>query len=458
MEPVFKKLKLKSKSYKDALLVGIPIKPPDTNARKITYPDKIGIIPPPLRKENDSDTILKLSRKRNNPDSITKSETETVQPAIKATPKKYAIITTSLEELKRKKHPYLTVRNEFVMDENNHSKLLLFEIVEVVEVLNENDGILKVRPIDDNTKIYHVPNKYITLFTSTIGQNFNYSPLGIVTVKSIDPNNKNNFIVKVNQTGEYLSINQIELIRIKGQDSRQEMSNFYSATLNEPITEIGDLQKNCLEISQEIKDFCGQNKKTKAINQLSETGPPKFQISDNCYIEYMIESQEIIYIEKFMCSSEVKGTGRDLFCDFLCYIITNYPSIKYVRLIAQPHYVSTVPPSPRLRKILQKMLNDLYRLLGFLKIDVDNEFMGCITDLIEPCLRNITFTDQEQIQERFLNDMQNSGPPTNIRVKFPSFFNINARRGGRTKRKTKKRRKSIKKNNLKRKRKTNRKN
>jgi hypothetical protein len=53
------------------------------------------------------------------------------------------------------------------------------------------------------------------------------------------------------------------------------------------------------------------------------------------------------------------------------------------------------------------------------------------------------------MQERFLNDVQNSGPQTNIRVSFPSFFNISVRRAGGSK--SKKRRKSIKKNNMKRK-------
>lgn len=374
-----------------------------------------------------------------------------ITSAAQLTQKKYAIITTSLEELERKKgNPYLKVGNAFVMDENNRSKLLLFEIV---EVLNETDSIKTVSPIDDKTKIYHVPNKYITPFTAIIGQNFYYSANKIkVTVMSIDPDN-NNFIVKVNRTGEYLSINQRELIGIKEQDSRQEMSYFYTSTVNEPITDINDLKHNCLEISQEKKDFCRSDRITKVTN----FGPLKFQISDDCYIEYIKDtSEDTIYIEKFMCSGEDKGTGRDLFCDFLCYIINNpkMSRIKYIRLIAQPHYVSTVPPSPKLRKILQKMLNDLYRLLRFKKIDVDNEFMGCISELIQPCLRTITFTRQEEIQERFLNDMQNTdGLQLNIRVSFPSFFNMNVlptRAGGSKskKRKSKKqvnRRKSIKK-------------
>jgi hypothetical protein len=109
-------------------------------------------------------------------------------------------------------------------------------------------------------------------------------------------------------------------------------------------------------------------------------------------------------------------------------------------LVAQPHYVSDTPPFRELVKILQKMLNDYYRSCGFLKIDVDNEFMGYIPELIQPCLERITFTEQENKQKRFLNDEENSGPPTNKRVGLSSKFD--PKRGGS---KSKKRRKSIKK-------------
>jgi len=363
---------------------------------------------------------------------------------------KYAVITTTLEELNaNNKILYLKVGNAFLMDETNNKNLLLFEIVEVLDELEY--GIKRVRLIDDKTKIYRVPNKYITPFTTIIGQNFKYLPKGIISVKSIDPDNKYNFIVKVNRTGEYLSITQVEMISIKGADSEQDMSYFYSVILDEPITEIETLQPKCLEISQVMKAFCSSNRITTATNQISQTGPPKFQISDDCYIEYIQKTADTIYIEKFMCSSQVKGTGRNLFCDFLCFIINTFLDIKYITLIAQPHYVSTVRASLKLQTILQKKLNDLYRSLRFYKIDMDNEFMGCISELIEPCLRNITFTDEEEWEERFLNDMQNNGLPTKIRVRFPSFFNMNAfRRVGGSKRKTKKRirRKSIKKNNF----------
>lgn len=420
----------------------------------------VALIPPLSKKRSiqklkvQIDTMQPLSKKR--------SSLEEGKPPPQKKPK-YAVITTTLEELNaNNKIPYLKVGNAFLMDETNNKNLLLFEIVEVLDELEY--GIKRVRLIDDKTKIYRVPNKYITPFTTIIGQNFKYLPKGIISVKSIDPDNKYNFIVKVNRTGEYLSITQVEMISIKGADSEQDMSYFYSVILDEPITEIETLQTNCLEISQTncleisqvMKTFCSSNRITTATNQISQTGPPKFQISDDCYIEYIQKTADTIYIEKFMCSSQVKGTGRNLFCDFLCFIINTFLDIKYITLIAQPHYVSTVRASLKLQTILQKKLNDLYRSLRFYKIDMDNEFMGCISELIEPCLRNITFTDEEDWEERFLNDMQNNGPPTKIRVRFPSFFNMNAfRRVGGSKRKTKKRkskkrirRKSIKKNNF----------
>lgn len=228
---------------------------------------------------------------------------------------------------------------------------------------------------------------------------------------------------------------------------------FYSVILDEQITTIKKLKKGCPEIKEDMKTFCSSTRITTATNQISQTGPPKFQISDDCYIEYIQKTADTIYIEKFMCSSQVKGTGRNLFCDFLCFIIKTILDIKYITLIAQPHYVSTIPPSPELQIILQKRLNNFYRLLKFYKIDADNEFMGCVSELIKPCLRYVTFTYEEERAERFLNDMQNTGHPTNIRVSFPSFFNLDAlppRRAGGSKRKTKKRirRKSIKKNNF----------
>jgi len=414
---------------------------------------RIALIPPPLSKNlranntNFGEIIIPhLSKKR----SLKEDKTPPEIKVIKST--EYAVITTTLGELQNK-NPYLSVDGKYVMDDDNRRRLLLFEIVEVLEKIND---IKIVRPIDDKTKIYSIPNKYTTLLTTIIGQNFKYLQEKIITVKSIDPDNVNNFIVKVNETGKYLSITQVEMISIKGADPEQDMSYFYSVILDEPITTIKKLKKRCLEISQVMKAFCSSNRITTATNQISQTGPPKFQISDDCYIEYIQKTADTIYIEKFMCSSQVKGTGRNLFCDFLCFIIKIYSAIKYITLIAQPHYVSTIPPSPELQIILQKRLNNLYRLLGFHKIDADNEFMGCVSELIKPCLRYVTFTYEEERAERFLNDMQNTGHPTNIRVSFPSFFNLDApppRRAGGSKRKSRKtkkriRRKSIKKNNF----------
>ena len=124
----------------------------------------------------------------------------------------------------------------------------------------------------------------------------------------------------------------------------------------------------------------------------------------------MIEDTETIYIEKFMCSGEDKGTGNDLFCAFLFYIISNYRNIKYIRLIAQPRYVSTSPPSTMLKKILQKLLNNYYRNVKFFKIDTDNEFMGCISEFIKPCLSRITSVRSKDTPRspRYLNDLGGS--------------------------------------------------
>ena len=177
---------------------------------------------------------------------------------------------------------------------------------------------------------------------------------------------------------------------------------------------MGPLKSMCEDISEDIRNNPTilnpeyepeyENSILFGISKYSKIESP------DCFIEYMIEDDETIYIEKFMCSGEDKGTGNDLFCAFLFYIISNYRNIKYIRLIAQPRYVSTSPPSTMLKKILQKLLNNYYRNVKFFKIDTDNEFMGCISEFIKPCLSRITSVRSKDTPRspRYLNDLGGS--------------------------------------------------
>ena len=66
------------------------------------------------------------------------------------------------------------------------------------------------------------------------------------------------------------------------------------------------------------------------------------------------------------------------------------------------------------------MLNNFYRSLGFKKINNNNYFIGCLSELFEPCLNKISFTHQDEEYERYLNDDLNI---RNISVSLPSFNN-----------------------------------
>jgi hypothetical protein len=96
-------------------------------------------------------------------------------------------------------------------------------------------------------------------------------------------------------------------------------------------------------------------------------------------------------------------------------------------------------------KLLQKLLNDYYRSCGFLKIDVDNEFMGYIPDLIARLCPDRTI--EREIQRlRLENPFLNTFPVANVDPRRRVGFLTGRKKGG-SKRKTKKRirRKSIKK-------------
>ena len=338
-------------------------------------------------------------------------------------------------------------RTKFIMSETGNRRIPMFEIVKILE--REEDYSL-VSSIDDNTKIYKIPNNILTPFVSIIGQIFNIDD-DTYTIKSKDIENPNYFIVINNKTGEYLRIQEEVLTR----SSSSKLSNFYSAVLSEATTSIDEIKAQCPEISDDIRDVYCKTKSNFETVQTGDKSNNKFYKKDNenCFIKYIFDlSPDTIYIDKFMCSEEPKGTGRDLFCDFLCYIVKQYPDVKYISLIAQPYYMSVVDPSPNLIKILQKMLNNFYRSLGFKKINNKNYFIGCISELFEPCRNKISFTHQDEEYERYLNDDLNI---RNISVSLPSFNNEellkSKTKGGRKK---SKKRKSKKRKSKKRKRKS----
>jgi hypothetical protein len=366
---------------------------------------------------------------------------EAVQEAVrqKAPLEEYGIISASIDALNSSiSNPYLTKNGDFVMDTTNKNRLFKFEIVKIKSKNNQN-STFTVDPIEDTKKEYNVSMSNVTPFTSMAGQDYLLKTTGKkVRAKSLDANTNGNIIVERQEKLEkrelkFISVNPTELITTKGSNAETEMSNFYSVTLrNEEIADMGKLETMCEVIPEAIRNNPGMlnpqynNSILFGISKYYKIGS-----CDDCFIEYMIEDDETIYVEKFMCYGENKGTGNDLFCAFLFYIIHTYPSIKYIKLIAQPRYVSTSPPSNALKKILQKMLNNYYRKLQFLKIDTDNEFMGCISEFIKPCLQRITSVSSKD-EERYLNDQKVGGSKL-------------------TKIKSKKRRKSIKKNNMKRK-------
>ena len=404
--------------------------------------------------------ILKASTKKSSTkkSSTKKASTKKIlrvkeKASIKKTPA-YAVISTLFENANDN---FLMTedRTKFIMSETGNRRIPMFEIVKILE--REEDYSL-VSSIDDNTKIYKIPNNILTPFVSIIGQIFNIND-DIYTIKSKDIENPNYFIVINNKTGEYLRIQEEVLTR----SSSSKLSNFYSAVLSEATTSIDKIKTECPEISDDIRDVYCQTKSNFETVQTGDKSDNKFYKKDNenCFIKYIFDlSPDTIYIDKFMCSEEPKGTGRDLFCDFLCYIVKQYPDVKYISLIAQPYYMSVVDPSPNLIKILQKMLNNFYRSLGFKKINNNNYFIGCLSELFEPCLNKISFTHQDEEYERYLNDDLNI---RNISVSLPSFNNKellkSKTKGGHKKskkRKSKKRKsKKRKRKSRKRKRKSN---
>jgi hypothetical protein len=320
----------------------------------------------------------------------------------------YGIISPSITVLNNNpKNIYLIKNGKYVVDDILGSKRLShFEIVKIISINLDIDTFV-VTPIEDISKKYSVLKSNVTPFTSMTGQIYTIKTTGNkVTVKALDVNIKGNVIVEQQGQPKYISVNPNQLKSIPGANAVTEMSNFHSATINERITDINQLKSMCEDIPEDIRNNPTilnpeyENSILFGISKYSKIG------SSDCFIEYMIEDDETIYIEKFMCSGEAKGTGNDLFCAFLFYIIFNYHNIKYIRLIAQPRYVSTYPPSTMLKKILQKLLNNYYRNVFFLKIDTDNEFMGCMSEFIKPCLRRITSVSLKD-EQRYLNDKVN---------------------------------------------------
>ena len=388
--------------------------------------------------------ILNASTKKASTKKALTKKAVKEKTSIKKTPT-YAVISTLFENANDN---FLMTedRTKFIMSEAGNRRIPMFEIVKILE--REEDYSL-VSSIDDNTKIYKIPNNILTPFVSTIGQIFNIDD-DTYTIKSKDIENPNYFIVINNKTGEYLRIQEEVLSR----SSTSKESNFYSAVLSEATTSIDEIKAQCPEISDDIRDVYCKTKTNFETVQTCDKSGNKFYKKDNenCFIKYIFDlSPDTIYIDKFMCSKEPKGTGRDLFCDFLCYIVKQYPDVKYISLIAQSYYMSVVDPSPNLIKILQKMLNNFYRSLGFKKINNNNFFIGCLSELFEPCLNKISFTHQDEEYERYLNDNLNI---RNISVSLPSFNEELLKSKAKGGHKKSKKRKSKKRKSKKRKRKS----
>jgi hypothetical protein len=366
-------------------------------------------------------------------------------------PNKYGIISLPLSDLK------LNVKKTSNGTMILNDLLRGLQIFDIVKFRGEptRESMIEVTKIFDKTK-FTIPFIWVTKFTPLTGQKFKTRPGNDVTVRSIDIDTPTNLIIQDSKTHEYGSINPSNLIRIKGANPVKDQSYFYTAD----IKESDNLDTNLnifISLNEEHIDFdytvyCNKSSPRYTIDPLPVN---KFKFTEDCFIEFIYEEdKKTIYIEKFMCSGALKGTGKKLLCDFLCYIINTYPDAKFITLVAQPHYVSDSRPFRELVKLLQKLLNDYYRSCGFLKIDVDNEFMGYIPDLIARLCPDRIIERQILRQDNpFLNDLKVAKVDPRRRVghlKFPTAWNYRYYKKGGSKRRTKKRirRKSIKKNNF----------
>jgi hypothetical protein len=358
-------------------------------------------------------------------------------------PTKYGIISLPLSDLKlndKKTSNGTMILNSIVL----HG-LQIFDIVKILGVPTR-EGMIKVINIKNKTK-FTIPSSWVTKFTPLSGQKFKTKANDIVTVRSVD---RDNLIIEDSITHEYISINPSNLIRIKGANPVEDQSYFYTADINESDNLDTNLNRfislDEAPIHFDYTPYCSQSYPIDPlpVNKLNKLN--KFKFTEDCFIEFIYEAdKKTIYIEKFMCSGDIKGTGKKLLCDFLCYIINKYPDAKFITLVAQPHYVSDSRPFRELVKLLQKLLNDYYRSCGFLKIDVDNEFMGYIPDLIARLCPDRTI--EREIQRlRLENPFLNTFPVANVDPRRRVGFLTGRKKGG-SKRKTKKRirRKSIKK-------------
>jgi hypothetical protein len=363
-------------------------------------------------------------------------------------PTKYGIISLRLSDLNS--NVKKTSTGTMIL---NGSLLHGLQIFDIVKIVGEPtiEGMIKVININ-NKKKFTIPFSWITKFTPLTGQNFKIRTGNDVTVRSVDLDNPTNLIIQ--DSNGYTSINPSNLIRIKGANPVEDQSYFYTADINENDNLVENLE-NFISLDEEepidfnYRAYCSQLYQLYQMYTIDDLLPVnKFMFTEDCFIEFIYEEvTKTIHIEKFMCSGAIKGRGKKLLCDFLCYIINTYPDAKFIKLVAQPHYVSVSRPFRELVKLLQKLLNDYYRSCGFLKIDVDNEFMGYIPHLIE-----ILCPDRTEIQreiQRLENPFLNTFPVANIDPSRRVGFLTGRKKGG-SKRKTRKRKskKSIKKNNF----------
>lgn len=369
---------------------------------------------------------------------------------------KYYIISTSVDKLNE------TFKLNYISDINGNRimgvninppgnsgiSLKKFAIVKIIKA--NTYETYNVASIEDPNILYTVNGIILTPFISMADQDYiRKSDESQVRVVSTDIDIQGNVIIRPVGSNIYETINPENLIAIKGSNPRSEQSNFYPDDyLDEPIFDIAYVISRQ---NNDIKINCSFNKE-KYQNSITNKNMRNFFKTDNCFIQYMIEPSDdpkhtlpdIINIDKFMSSGEAKGAGNDLFCNFICFISTEYPNIKYIKLVAQPRRNSE--PTDAKRTILQIMLNDYYRSYNFFKIDQDNEFLACMSDLILSCrLPYTTVSFEPDSDEADADDQADDRGGSKRKTKKRKTKKRKSK-----KRKTKKRirRKSIKKNNF----------
>ena len=365
---------------------------------------------------------------------------------------KYYIISTSVDKLNETNtNPHFYGDIEKIMSKNNTTPLFKFEIVKIIrEYPNKTYDVVS---IEDPNILYTVNGDSLTLFTSMADQDYirKSNKKLQVRVVSTDIDIQGNVIIRPVGSNIYETINPENLIAIKGSNPRSEQSNFYpDDELDEPIFDIAYVRSRQ---NNDIKINCSFNKE-KYQNSITNKNMRNFFKTDNCFIQYMIEPSDdpkhtlpdIINIDKFMSSGEAKGAGNDLFCNFICFISTEYPNIKYIKLVAQPRRNSE--PTDAKRTILQIMLNDYYRSYNFFKIDQDNEFLACMSDLILSCRLPYTTVSFKAEADADEADADEADADDQAEDRGGSKRKTKKRKTKKQKTKKRIRRKSIKKNNF----------